>query len=254
VIGRDPSAGEATVLRLHKRTFGARIADLLRELILSGELQPGAAVVESTLAAQFGVSRGPLREAIRQLVEEGLLIQVPFTGTHVIELTAKTVREIYSLRTALEIFAFELIWDHRDEAFRKQLVARQDALTSAIDSSKELECIRSELHLHSLVFEATNHALLLNVWRALRGRLQLYWASNHLAHGRHGPRRDGHDGYVAAALGDDLQKLRDEISSHMRRGGAVTEKFITERISSALGETERPGQSMDAQRPARTKT
>jgi DNA-binding GntR family transcriptional regulator len=209
--------------------------------------------VESTLAAQFGVSRGPLREAIRQLVEEGLLTQVPFTGTHVIELTTQTVREIYSLRTTLEIFAFELIWDRRDEAFRRELLARQDALTSAIDSADELDCVRTELHLHSLVFETTNHELLLNVWRALRGRLQLYWASNHLAHGRHGPRRDSHDGYVAAALGADLQSLRDEISSHMRRGGAVTEEFINERATGSFGPAEQPGPPMDAQRPAQTK-
>lgn len=253
VSGRELSAGEATVLRLNKRTFGARVADLLRELILSGELQPGAAVVESTLAALFGVSRGPLREAIRQLVDEGLLTQVPFTGTQVIELTAETVREIYSLRTALEIFAFELIWDHRDEAFKQVLVSRQDALTSAIDSGNELECIRKELHLHSLVFETTNHQLLLNVWRGLRGRLQLYWASNHLAHGRQGPRRTSHDGYVAAALGADLQTLRDEISSHMRRGSAVTEQFIAGRTKGSSGQPEQLGQAID-HRPAQKYT
>ena len=222
-------SGLATVLKLNKRTVGARIADLLRELILTGELLPGAPIVETSLASQFGVSRGPLREAIRQLVEEGLLTQIPFTGTHVIELTAEAVREIYSLRTALEIFAFELIWERRDRAFRDELAARQAALIAAIDEGCEMECIRRELHLHSLVFETTGHELLLNVWRGLRGRLQLYWASNHLAHGRRGPKRDGHDPYLEAALGADLERMRGEIRDHMQRGAAATERFIAER-------------------------
>jgi DNA-binding GntR family transcriptional regulator len=231
----------ATVLKLNKRTFGARIADLLRELILTGELLPGAPIVETSLASQFGVSRGPLREAIRQLVEEGLLTQIPFTGTHVIELTAEAVREIYSLRTALEIFAFELIWDRRGQRFWDELAARQRALIAAIDEGCEMECIRRELHLHSLVFETTGHELLLNIWRGLRGRLQLYWASNHLAHGRRGPKRDGHDPYLEAAFGTDLEGMRDEIRDHMQRGAAATERFIAERQVPPPSLTQRSG-------------
>ena len=234
-------SGVATVLKLNKRTFGAQIADRLRELILTGGLLPGAPIVESALASQFGVSRGPLREAIRQLVEEGLLTQIPFTGTHVLELTAEAVREIYSLRTTTEIFAFELIWDRRDQAFRDELAARQKALTTAIDEGCEIECIRRELHLHSLVFETTNHNLLLNVWRGLRGRLQLYWASNHLAHGRRGPKREGHDSYLEVALGSDLERMRGEIRDHMQRGAATTERFIAERRSRPSTLTQRAG-------------
>ena len=226
-------SGPPTVIKLHKRTFGARIADQLRESILTGEILPGAPVVESVLAGQFGVSRGPLREAIRQLIEEGLLTQVPFTGTHVTELSVEAVREIYSLRTALEIFAFELIWDRRDKAFRDELMARQVALNEAIDQGDEIECIRRELHLHSLVYEIAGHQLLLSVWNGLRGRLQLYWASNHLAHGRRGPRRDGHDSYLEAALGPHLDGLRAEIHEHMQRGAAATETFLLARQSQA---------------------
>lgn len=221
--------GQPTVLKLHKRTFSARIADQLREAILTGEMLPGAPVVESLLASQFGVSRGPLREAIKQLIEEGLLTQVPFTGTHVIELSVDTVREIYSLRTTLEIFAFELVWPRRDAAFKDELVARHNALLDAIDKGTEIECIKRELDLHSLVFETANHQLLFNSWSSLRGLLQLYWASNHLAHNRRGPRRNGHDSYLAAALGNNLDALRSEIRDHMQRGGSETEVYIAAR-------------------------
>src|SRR5215470_12571889 len=103
-----------------KSTLRARIAERLRAAILAGDIPPGAALVETALSERFAVSRGPLREALRQLIEEGLVVTVPYTGTHVAALSVDDVREIYSLRTALEIFAFEQVWDHRDAAFRRE--------------------------------------------------------------------------------------------------------------------------------------
>jgi hypothetical protein len=63
----------------------------------------------------------------------------------------------------------------------------------------------------------------------LKGRLQLYWASNHLAHGRRGPRRSSHDRFLAVSLGDDWQAMMDEIEQHMRLGSDETERFLRAR-------------------------
>ncbi|HEY8604253.1 GntR family transcriptional regulator [Tsuneonella suprasediminis] len=222
-----------TVPKLQKQTFGVRIADELRRSIFAGEIAPGSALIETALASQFGVSRGPLREAIRQLIDEGLLVQVPFTGTHVVELSEQAVREIYSLRTTLETFAFRLAWDRRDAEFANELKARQAALIDAIDLGDELECIRRELDLHSLVYETANHQILLEVWNGLKGKLQLYWASHHMAHGRRGPRRDSHDSFLDAALGDSLPAMEAEIETHMRLGSETTERFLKDRNQTA---------------------
>lgn len=212
--------------RLPKSTFRQHIAERLRSAILGGEIAPGAQLVESTLATQFSVSRGPLREALRQLVEEGLLVAVPYTGTHVISLSVDDVREIYSMRITLERFAFEQAWEKRDEAFRREMHRRNDALTASIDAGNDAASILAELDLHGLVYEASGHRLLQRTWQSLRGRLQLYWAAHHRAHGTRGPRRDSHDSYVHTALGDDLSAMLAEISSHMGRGAEQTEKFL----------------------------
>jgi hypothetical protein len=76
------------------------------------------------------------------------------------------------------------------------------------------------------VFEASGHRLLQRTWASLRGRLQLYWAAHHRAHGIRGPRRDSHDDYVRIALGKNLKAMLDEVSSHMRRGAEQTGKFL----------------------------
>ena len=222
-----PSSSLATtgprIDRLLKSTFRQHIAERLRAAILAGELAPGAPLVETTLAAQFAVSRGPLREAMRELIEEGLLVTVPYTGTHVISLSVDDIREIYSMRITLERFAFEQAWDRRDAHFQRELPRRMAVLTAAIDASDDRASIQAELDLHGLVYEASGHRLLQRSWFGLRGRLQLYWAAHHRAHATRGPRRDAHDSYVRAALGQSLPAMLDEITNHMGRGAERTE-------------------------------
>ena len=218
-----------TLERIPRVTFRNRIADALRRAIIDGSLAPGSVVSEAHLAARFDVSRAPLREALSQLVEEGLLISVPYTGTRVLDLTEVDLQEIQSMRVTLERFAFEQAWPRRDAHFRRELKARHAALTRTIDAGDDAASIEAELELHSLIYETSGHRLLQQAWRGLRGRLQLYWAAHHRAHGARGPRRESHDDYVALALGDDLDAIRAEIDSHMRRGAELTASFLRSR-------------------------
>ncbi|MFI4998779.1 MAG: GntR family transcriptional regulator [Reyranellales bacterium] len=212
--------------RVPKSTLRAHVAERLRAAILAGDIPPGAPLVETALSERFDVSRGPLREALRQLIEEGLVVTVAYTGTHVAPLSVDDVHEIYSLRTALESFAFEQVWPRRDDRFRAELIRRNAALVATIDAGDDRASIQTELELHGLVYEASGHRLLQRAWHGLRGRLQLYWAAHHRAHGRRGPRRDSHDSYIAAALGRDLAAMRLEVADHMRRGAETTERFL----------------------------
>ena len=126
---------------LPKATLRAHIVERLRAAILAGDIAPGTPITETALSARFDVSRGPLREALRQLIEEGLLVTVPYTGTHVASLSLEDVQEIYSLRTALEIFAFEQVWDRRDDRFRTELHrSASTPATTAPASSPSSNC------------------------------------------------------------------------------------------------------------------
>ena len=212
--------------RVPKATLRAHIVERLRVSILSGDIPPGAPLVETALSERFDVSRGPLREALRQLIEEGLVVTVPYTGTRVAELSVEDVHEIYSLRTVLETFAFEQVWPRRDDRFRSELRRRNDVLIASIDAGDDRASILNELEFHGLVYEASGHKLLQRAWHGLRGRLQLYWAAHPRAHARRGPKRDSHDSYIRAALGQDFEAMKAEIADHMRRGVETTEKFL----------------------------
>ena len=100
-------------------TRRAQVAETLKNFILSGQIEPGTQLVESKLASRFGVSRGSIREAIWELIDQGLLINRPYAGTFVVSLDEKTMTEVYSLRGALECYCFAQLWLKRDEAFRK---------------------------------------------------------------------------------------------------------------------------------------
>jgi DNA-binding GntR family transcriptional regulator len=100
---------------VNRQSTAEMIADRLREAIMRGTLAPGAQLVEADLAAQFDVSRGPVREAMQRLVSEGLLHSIRHRGIFVIELTQEDVIDVYRARTAIEGGALELILDGRRE-------------------------------------------------------------------------------------------------------------------------------------------
>ncbi len=219
---------------LKRETMSTKIAALLRREILTGELPPGAQVVETGLALRLGASRGPLREAMRQLIDEGLLVSVAYTGTRVVDISVQDINDIYAVRTCLEQFAFEQVWDRRGDAFAAELHARNDALQAAIDAADDVRAIEAELDLHGLAYERAGNRILLTTWTGLRGRLQLYWAAHHRAHGLSGPLRESHDDYIRLAVGDSLDAMRAEIRSHMRRGLETTKSFVEQKTLTTL--------------------
>ena len=222
---------------LKRQTMSAQIVTLLRHAILTGELEPGSQIVESALALRLGASRGPLREAMRQLIDEGLLVSVPYTGTRVVDISLADVNDIYAMRTCLEQFAFEQVWDRRDGDFKKDLLARSDALKKVIDQSDHVAAIEAELDLHGLVYEHAGNRILLNSWTGLRGHLQLYWAAHRRAHGTTVPKRDSHDAYIRFALGDSLTAMQNELRDHMRLGLETTKAFVEARSAATNSKT-----------------
>lgn len=99
----------ASVATIPRATFAAIVTERLRTNIVNGSLKPGSQLSELELAASFGVSRGPVREALQRLVQEGLLLSEPHRGVFVPVLTDEDVRDVYVAREALESAAIQAI-------------------------------------------------------------------------------------------------------------------------------------------------
>lgn len=214
---------------IHKnRTLRADVAEQLREAIINGDLSPGTKLIESQLSSLLGVSRGPLREAIRQLVDQGLIESIPYTGTYVANITVNAIQELYSFRIELEQFAFKLLWNNRNDDFYNELTLQFQKLTLAVKNNDGIGAIFEELELHNVVYKHCGHELLLETWQRLRGRLHLYFTLHQKAHNRTGPLIHAHDKYVALAHGEDLEAMLDHITEHMQQGYNKVERLVSE--------------------------
>lgn len=212
---------------INDTTLRGKTVDQIKQLIVSGQLEAGARLTENDLASALGISRGPLREAIRELVDIGLLVSQPYKGLFVRSVTKKDLEEIYSLRTTLEQFAFRQCWDLRTDDALADLRRRNSALTAVIDQGVDpYGAIERELELHSWCYELSGHTLLQKSWRRLLPNLQFYFAMHQQAHGRAGPMREAHDTYIQLACGDDLDAMIVHLEDHMRQGLAKTMSFI----------------------------
>lgn len=204
-------------------TVRRRITQRLTDHIVSGGFAPGQKLTEHQLADALQVSRGPLREAIRELAEVGLLVSIPYRGLFVRSISRQDLEELYSLRTRLESFAFELLWDRRSPESLADLGARHVALKQTIEAGADsLRAIEQELHLHNWCFELCGHNLLRRTWLGMRPHVHFYFSLHQKAHDRKGPLRASHDLYVELARGDDLAAMLDHLKDHMRQGLART--------------------------------
>jgi DNA-binding GntR family transcriptional regulator len=149
-----------------------KIVQVLREAILSGELKPGDALVETALATQLGVSRAPLREAMRSLSKDGLIETVPYRGTTVKTLSRKDIEEIYSLRGLHESFAVQRILERNrtsDVDTLNQICKNMKKAAKA----KDLKTLNQEDDsFHRQLILLAEHDMLTAIWDQLALRVR----------------------------------------------------------------------------------
>ncbi|MGI9488288.1 MAG: GntR family transcriptional regulator [Geminicoccaceae bacterium] len=199
-------------------TLRAQIAEQLDAMVTSGRYAPGERLTENALAAELGVSRAPLREAIRDLVDQGILISQPYRGLFVRPVSVTDLRELYSMRIALEQFAFKLAWDKRSADALDDLKQRYHALIAVQAGNDQAATIAQETRFHSWVYELTGHVLLMSHWERLIPLVQIYMSLHHKRHGSHGQFRHMTKHYLEIASGDRLNDMLDHIEDHMRQG------------------------------------
>jgi GntR family transcriptional regulator of gluconate operon len=181
-------------------SLGQKAATMLRRAIISGEFPSGMRLIEDDLASRLGVSRGPVRDALRQLAVEGL-VEIERRGAFV-RLGQHDIWELYSLRTVLEGFAIELA----AQSFTEQDVAEvQGILDRMGDAAREQrmeDFVTLDMAFHSAFFERVGHRRLLLSWQALSHSIGAMLAVTSTAN----PRVD--------SILDEHQHILDGIKAH----------------------------------------
>lgn len=154
------------------KTLRGDVADVLRAAIIGGGLRPGSFINQADLARQLGISRSPLREALGQLEEEGLITIIPYKGAYVTDLPIEFVDELFTLRAVLEEFGVRravALATADDVAHLRQLLARMQLAAEAGDVHTLTEI---DLAFHRAFVTLADHALLLQTWRGLETRMR----------------------------------------------------------------------------------
>jgi DNA-binding GntR family transcriptional regulator len=146
---------------------------LLRDAIVSGEMRPGQPLIETELAAQLGVSRAPLREAMQILVQDGLVEMIPYRGAIVRNLTRTDIEELYSFRSVLEQFAIRRIMGNGAAAADAEtLRVLYHAMLTAADSGDLRALNQIDREFHDTLIELSRHGLLQQSWRSVSLRVR----------------------------------------------------------------------------------
>lgn len=156
-----------TLQRLDARTLRETVTSTIRQLILEGGLLPGEQVNQAQIAEQLGISRGPVREALSQLEEEGLIRNVPYKGTFVTEITAEYIEELYSFRRVLETFAVRRATERACDADFQQLHTIIDAMHAAADVGDFIELGKLDIQYHYTIVNCAQHSLLMKTWHGI---------------------------------------------------------------------------------------
>lgn len=146
----------------------------LREAILKGELKPGERLMELQLAAKLGVSRTPIREAIRMLELEGLAVTVPRKGAQVAKMTEKDLEDVLQIRRALDELAVSLACDNMTEDILEQL---HEALLRFAESTRTgnvKQIAQTDMAFHEVIYQAADNPKLVSLLNNLREQMYRY--------------------------------------------------------------------------------
>ena len=146
----------------------------LRQAILRGELKPGERLMEIQLANQLGVSRTPIREAIRKLELEGLVLMIPRKGAEVAQITEKNLRDVLEVREALEMLAVQLACEKMSTDKIEELREAAKEFEQTISVNDITKIAEADVKFHDIVYEATDNQRLIQLLNNLREQMYRY--------------------------------------------------------------------------------
>ena len=200
----------------------------LREAILKGNLAPGERLMEIQLANQLGVSRTPIREAIRKLELEGLVIMIPRRGAEVARITEKDLKDVLEVRTSLEELAISLACERISDASVEALKEALKNFKAAINGGDVTKIAERDVAFHDIIFAATDNARLIQIVNNLREQMYRYRLEYLKDYTTHDRLYKEHEEIVAAIADRDKALARKLIVEHIYHQELTVIKNIQE--------------------------
>ena len=150
------------------------VFNTLRQAILTGELKPGERLMEIHLANKLGVSRTPIREAIRKLELEGLVTMIPRRGAEVAQITEKSMNDVLEVRMSLDALCVELACDRITQEGLDALRDACDAFEQSVKTKDVRKIAQADVALHDIIVQATGNQRLIQLVNNLSEQMYRY--------------------------------------------------------------------------------
>ncbi|RFB86088.1 hypothetical protein B5K11_28945 [Rhizobium leguminosarum bv. trifolii] len=203
-----------------KHSAVAQATENLRNYILSGNVEPGTRLKEIQLSEELGVARSTLRSSLIQLLGEGIVIQIPYTGWEVMELTADDVWELWTLRGSLESLASKIAAERMDHNMESKIERAMQKLEEACQSGDVAKASDADFSFHRTIIDAIGHKRLSDQYRQVEQQVRFYIAScNVLASDNLLSIAGQHERLIEALLARDPVRAPEEAWRHNESEG-----------------------------------
>jgi DNA-binding GntR family transcriptional regulator len=169
-----PAADDGRLTRTGPR--GQQVVEALRNEIIAGHFEPGQRLIEATLSQELGTSRGPVREALRQLENEGLVMSVPYKGAVVLGVSDEEVQEVLiPIRLVLERYSFAHAIRVMTDADFAELGKQIWVMERAARDNDLLKVVEADLRFHDIVISSAGQTHTTQIWRSIWPRIRAYF-------------------------------------------------------------------------------
>jgi DNA-binding GntR family transcriptional regulator len=206
---------------IKRRSLADEVTDQLRDVILTGGLQPGEHVGEAETSQRLRVSRGPVREALVRLEQEGLVVSEMHRGARVVDFAREDVAELATLRAALEEVAMSEATRNASDDDLDRLRDVVEQMRSVCRRGADESLVRLDVEFHDIVYQAARHQRLYAAWTTIRSQVALSLLRRRVVNTDY-PELvvDEHAALARTLASRDADQARIEISAHIQ--GAYT--------------------------------
>ncbi|RCS22048.1 GntR family transcriptional regulator [Phyllobacterium salinisoli] len=211
-------AGRRTVTAISRQSLHGEIVNRLRDMIIEGDLQPGQRIYENQVGEELGVSRTPLREALKFLASEGLVELVPSRGAVVKRFSPKDVEDMLIVIRSMEMLAARLACTKASDEDIARLRVLHDSMVRHYKAGERLEYYKLNQQIHTGIVALADNAPLAEVHGLLQSRVKRIRFIGHEGPERWADAVAEHERIIAALEARDAETLARELDTHLENG------------------------------------
>jgi len=204
-----------------RKSLHARAVHEIRELIISGDLKPGDRLLEHDLCEKFGISRTPLREALKILEKEGLVDLRRNRGALVSEMSPDEVTELFEFVSNIERVAVELAIERMEPKHLRRLQNMHDKMIRLYREGQRRECFQTDYEIHTFIVSLAGNSILAETHNGLMARTRRGRYMSLFSQVRWDEAMEEHEQIMAAINRHDIKIAGDVMRRHVKQTGTV---------------------------------